>query len=139
MNIEFKTDRARDEYANIGPALKIVCDYFVGLSHWHGITPVVTRVLEPIPGESGVHQAGRAVDFRNEIGVGGRCLYTDAEALDIVAKMNARFPRKDGRLVCIHHAFTNHANPAAGRAPYHFHLQISYEWALDYMEVPKAA
>lgn len=135
MTVEFKTDREKQEYWQMNIALKVVADYFIDLSLKLGITPVVTRILEPVPGESGVHQAGRAIDFRNEHG--GRFLYTDAEALQLVEAMNKRFPRTDGRLVCIHHAAINHSIPNGPRAPYHFHCQIPYLWAADYQAVPR--
>jgi hypothetical protein len=125
----FKTEREEKEFQESCPALKLVADYFVYLSINNcGVTPVVTRILRPVEGESGVHQDYRAIDFRDEQGVDGPRLYTPAQASMLVNAINKKFPRTDGKLVCIHHAFTNHLEKDSKRAPYHFHCQIAWAW-----------
>lgn len=131
MKIEFKTPREEEEFKFAPSALRTVALYFVTLSvDACGVTPVVTRIKRPVEGESGVHQDYRALDFRDEMGVGGPRLYTDDQVEFLVNAMNLQFPREDGKLVCIHHAFVNHKKADSGRAPYHFHLQIPAMWRL---------
>lgn len=126
----FKHDHIEKELEGACPALQAIARTFEELSMKLGIEPVITRILDPVTGESGVHQDYRAIDFRNEMGVGGPRLYTDEQAELLVKQMNLRFPRKDGLKTCIHHAFINHQG-RGGRAPYHFHTQIPY-WAKQF-------
>lgn len=116
--MRFKEESMREQFESRPALLKEICAEFCALSESFGVEPVVTRVTDPVPGESGVHPAGRAVDFRDEYsGLRGVFrLYTDAQAEEIVRTINAKYPRKDGKLVCIHHCFNG------GRL--HFHLQI---------------
>lgn len=128
MNLEFKNDRARADYHNACMALRVVTDYFVMLSNKLGVIPVITRIEEPVANESGVHLAGRAVDFRDEIGVLGPRLYNNLQRQTLLEEMSTRFQRKDGKPLIIHHA----AQDGAGRAPYHFHCQIPANWKTDF-------
>jgi hypothetical protein len=128
----FKTPQEEEELKYAPMALRLVAIYFSNLSRDAcGVVPVVTRIKRKVEGESGVHQDYRAIDFRDEMGVGGERLYTDDDVKFLVEAMNSHFPRQDGKLVCIHHAFTNHKKPDSSRAPYHFHLQIPVLWRLD--------
>ncbi len=76
---------------------------------------IITRVKEPICGDSGVHEANRAFDVRNEF-EGGR-LYDDAQIKKIVQFMNSRYPRNDHKPTCIHHSFQG--------GPNHIHVQLA--------------
>lgn len=80
-----------------------------------GLEICVTRVLEPIVGDSGVHEDGRAFDVRDEHN--GKRLYTDEQVLQICSYMNAMYKRNDGKLTCISHKFKG--------GPLHFHVQIA--------------
>ena len=124
MAVQFKTTREQQEHEDAPQALRFVAHEFIKLSNEAGIIPVVTRLLRPVAGESGVHLDYRAIDFRDEMGVGGVRLYTHDLAEEIVKKMNSKFTRRDKYLVCIHHAFVSHASTNSSRAPYHFHIQI---------------
>jgi hypothetical protein len=55
-------------------------------------------------------------------------MYKPGQVNYIVDSINAAYPREDGKLVCIHHAFVNHKDNESARAPYHFHLQIPLAW-----------
>lgn len=104
--------------------LQDMASLFDALSHKYGIDAVVTRVWDAVCGDSGVHEAKRAVDFRNETidSLGhSHFLYTPDQIDTIVHTINERYPRHDGKLVCIHHSFHG--------APHHFHLQIPVSWA----------
>lgn len=79
-----------------------------------GLEPVCTRVFDPVEGESGVHRDRRAFDCRDEHA--GARLTTDAQAKKIVDRMNAIYPRSDGKPTCLHHSFSG--------GPLHFHVQI---------------
>lgn len=120
--MKFKEPHMAVQYEKRHPRLKEVCRYFCELSMDFGVDPVVTRVTDTVEGESGVHPAGRAVDFRNEIRTekGSVFLYPTAVAQEFVAKINGKFPRSDGKVVCLHHSFNG--------APYHFHIQVPVEW-----------
>lgn len=113
--MKFKEAHLIDQYNARPEALKEVCRYFEELSLEFGVEPVVTRVTDRVPGESGVHPAGRAVDFRDEFAP-GLFLYSPEESARIVEAINERFPRTDGKKVCIHHSFSG--------GPKHFHIQI---------------
>lgn len=127
----FKDRFAEEEWACIPAALRYICEEFCALSLSVGVIPTCTRVLRKVPGESGVHQDNRAVDFRDEMGVGGTRLYTPVQVDLIVNTINAKFPRDDKKLVVIHHAFVNHSETASARAPFHFHIQIPFSWKKD--------
>ncbi len=102
--------------------LTVVAEYFDHLSAGMGIEAVITRVWNRYKGESGVHPAKRAIDFRDETfdGPNHHFLYSPDQALEIVTEMNLKFPRHDGKLVCMHHSFQC--------GPYHFHVQIPAVW-----------
>lgn len=121
----FKTQREEKEFNNAPISLVMVANEFVRISLALGILPICTRILAPILGESGVHLDYRAIDFRDEQGVGGPRLYTSEQVSALVKGVSQRFPRKDGKQTIIHHAFLNHADINSRRAPYHFHLQIA--------------
>ena len=126
--MRFKEPHMQAQYLSRPSKLLEACRYFAELSEEIGIEPVVTRVTDKVPGESGVHPAGRAVDFRDE--VGGSRLYTDEQVSSIVNAVNAKFPRDDGKLTCIHHSFNG--------GPLHFHIQIAF-YQLTKAEVGKTS
>lgn len=113
--MQFKTENLKDEFAHAPTMLQVMAIWFEQLSVAHfGIDPVVTRVLEKVAGSSGVHEAGRAVDFRDEHA--GKRTYTPEQVEFLVSEMNRRFPRKDKRKTCMHHSFKGGA--------FHFHIQV---------------
>lgn len=121
--MKFKQEKMKAQFEARPAKLQEVCEYFAQLSEGYGVEPVVTRVMDPVAGESGVHMAGRAVDFRNELRFenGSRFLYTEEQAEEIVKAINERYPRYDGKVVCLHHSHRG--------APLHFHIQIPLDWA----------
>lgn len=134
--MQFKDNQALNEFARAPAALKLLMNSFSDFSLSEGIQPLVTRILAPVEGESGVHQDYRAADFRDEFG-GGR-LYSQDQVARILSSMNSIFPRTDGKLVLIHHSFVNHEDPGSVPSPAHFHLQIPWEWKMDPIRwVPK--
>lgn len=80
-----------------------------------GIDPMITRIYGRIPGDSGVHEQWRAIDFRDEFN--GIFTYKAAHREYLLRVINRLFPRSDGLSTLIWHAF--------GEMPHHFHLQIS--------------
>lgn len=120
--MKFKKPHMKEQYEACPQKLLDVCEAFNQLSLKEGIEPVVTRVTDPVAGESGVHIQHRAVDFRNEYhdGKENRWLYPIETVEYIVDTLNKRFPRDDKRLVAIHHSFKG--------GKYHFHLQIPIVW-----------
>lgn len=114
--MKFKHPSLQDEFYQAPAMLQIMATWFEQLCIAHfGIDPVVTRIKETVPGSSGVHEAGRAIDFRDEHA--GRRLFTDEQVTFLVKQMNTRFPGNDSKDTCIHHKFQG--------GPAHFHIQIS--------------
>lgn len=117
--MKFKNKIAELDYSVIPEFLNRVCDDFETFSLYYGVEPVVTRVREGMCGDSGVHEAGRAVDFRNQSqlpdGTMG-WLYTPAQMDDIVYQLNKKYPRDDGKPTALHHSFEG--------GPFHLHIQI---------------
>lgn len=111
--IVFKEEYMEEQFDGRSDLLKQMCYDFISLSELFGIEPVVTRVTDSVDGSSGVHEAGRGVDFRDEF-LGLR-KYSDAQASLICAFLNLKYQRKDGKKTCIHHTF--------GAGPLHFHIQ----------------
>lgn len=116
--MKFKNDLARGDYSILPAFLKKVCEDFETYSLYYGVEPVVTRVREAVPDDSGVHEAGRAVDFRDEVQLPDgttRYLYTPEQADDIVYQLNRKYPRDDGKPTALHHRFEGGA--------LHIHIQ----------------
>lgn len=89
-----------------------------------GIEPTVTRVFEHICGSSGVHEAHRGCDLRDEtVALDGskHFLYTPEQAQKIVREINLAYPRTDGYATILHHSFDE--------GPFHFHVQVGPEWS----------
>jgi hypothetical protein len=120
----YKTPDCEDQLKNSAPKLQEVVGYFESLSLAAGIEPVITRVWDAVCGDSGVHEAHRAVDFRDETipyANESKNLYTQEQVDSIVKAINEKYPRTDGKPVCLHHSFQG--------APHHFHVQIPADWA----------
>jgi hypothetical protein len=120
----YKTPDCEDQLKQCCQKLQDIVTVFEGLSQGYGVEPVITRVWDAVCGDSGVHEAHRAVDLRDEtvdaLGV-SHWLYTPAQTDTIVNTINERYPRSDGKLVCIHHSFNG--------GPHHMHLQVPIGWA----------
>lgn len=119
----FKNDRCRIDFDKCPSKLKEICLLFETLARKCGVEATVTRVKEPVTGESGVHTAGRAVDFRDEFVIDAersKRLFTDEQAQSIVDTINAGYPRDDRKQVAIHHSFLG--------GPLHIHIQIPRVW-----------
>lgn len=115
--MRFKSRQAALEYPILPRVLKAIAqDADNYCSDHFGKELIVTRILEEVSGESGVHQDQRAIDFR---GVHkGVPRYSKEQVEELLDHINKKYPRKDGYLVLIYHG-----NPA------HFHMQIPVKWA----------
>lgn len=114
--MKFKSELVEHEFKNTSKLLQYMAqdmDEFVQREVGQEI--IITRVLESIVGDSGVHEANRAFDVRDEFD-GGR-LYSEEQVKKIVQFMNESYPRNDGKPTCINHSF--------GGGPHHFHVQIA--------------
>lgn len=78
----------------------------------------VTRIFGKIKGDSGVHAAKRAIDFRDKQS-GETHTFTPAERTRLLGFFNAYFFRTDGKPTLHHHSFKSGEE--------HFHLQIPYD------------
>lgn len=116
--IKYKVPKLEKQLNECPLYLQYVAYSFGYKSNKMGIQPVVTRVTDPIEGESGVHPVGRAIDFRDEYLE--KNVFNENQIKRLVKEMNEEFPRTDGKKVCIHHSFDG--------GPYHFHLQIPVAW-----------
>lgn len=106
--MKYKHPHLEEEFKTRSQTLKEMAFFIEKLSLEWGIDPVITRVLEKIEGSSGVHEAGRAIDFRSS-------MYSEEQIVILLDRVNRKFWRKDGKRTLIHHSFR-------GGAP-HFHLQ----------------
>lgn len=133
MNVpKFKNERAEREYKLMPKRLREVAEYFEAICGFYYVTAVVTRVREGVCGDSGVHEAGRGIDYRDETTLpdGEKVrLFTGEQVAQICELINARFAREDGKVTILHHSFQG--------GPGHFHIQIPVSW-LEPGE-PKAA
>lgn len=116
--MRYKTPNLEFELKHSPQSLIDVAEYFDELCEDLGISPVVTRVWEKIDGSSGVHEAHRAIDFRDETIHNGvsQFTFTKHQREKIIEMINKKFPRYDGKPTAIHHSFNG--------APHHFHLQV---------------
>jgi len=122
--MKFKVPRLEKEYNNAPLLLRLICnDIDSYTKERYNKELVVTRVLEPVTGESGVHQDYRAIDFRNEYC--GKKMFKDFESEEIVSRFNDKYRRNDGYNTVIHHSFEG--------GPWHFHVQIARD-TKAYME-----
>lgn len=114
----FKNDSLSNELDYVHPRLRELFYTCVAILNAKGLSPVVTSILRKrgeIPGESGVHSTLRAMDF-----------VTSAKAqtnADIAQKINALFPRADGKPTLMWH------DVGYGE---HFHLQVP--WTPNFMD-----
>jgi|ERR1039457_2612052 hypothetical protein len=112
----FKTPEVEEEFEHLTVLLQDIAvhlDLFCTKSGFKEIT--VTRVLEHVCGDSGVHEAKRAFDVRNEFD--GQRTYTDEQMTSIVDYLNRMYPRNDGFPTALHHSFHG--------GPFHLHVQIA--------------
>lgn len=114
--MKFKDQRCEDEYDQANFLLKRMADDFQFICYSQfKIDPTITRVREAIDGSSGVHEAGRGIDFRDEHD--GIFVFNSVQRTQIGNVINALYKRNDGKKTLIWHRFKN--------GPYHWHLQIS--------------
>lgn len=87
----------------------------------YGQELLLTSIWRKKTTDSGVHQAWRAVDARDEfkdtLTSPSQRQFTDSQVRDIVSHINGKFPRIDGKKTCIHHAVEG--------GMLHFHFQVS--------------
>lgn len=122
--MKFKVPRLEDEYNKAPLLLRLITEDMDGYVQQHfNKEVVITRVLEPVSGESGVHQDYRALDVRNEY-CGSR-MFNDYEVEIILKYLNEKYYRNDNHNTAIHHSFDGN--------PLHFHLQIALNTKV-YME-----
>lgn len=114
--MRFKSEQLFLEFEKAPELLQTICHEFAELSTQMGVKAVVTRVKESIAGSSGVHEAGRAVDFRDEYAK-GKFLYVHEQREKIVNLLNLRYARKDNKPTCLWHSFRG--------GMHHFHIQIA--------------
>lgn len=113
--MKFKDERCRTEFYQAPTLLQVICSDFEALSHAEGIDPLVTRVRESVTGSSGVHEWGRAVDFRDEHD--GKFLYSSEAKARIARELNARYARSDQKPTLLWHSFAG--------GPLHGHVQMA--------------
>jgi len=117
--LEYKNTSDIAQFHAAPNKLKEVAYAFAKESFTLGITPVVTRVLDKAsPNESGVHQQGRAIDFRCEYD--GKTLYNASQIGFLLNFINHKFARSDKFKTIICHSFED--------GPMHFHIQIPVDW-----------
>ncbi|HUR99052.1 MAG TPA: hypothetical protein VMZ26_13380 [Pyrinomonadaceae bacterium] len=114
--MRFKSPETQKEFYELPTLLQVICSEFELLSWAEGVDPVVTRVREAVVGSSGVHEAGRAVDFRDEHPT-GKFAYSDEAKARIARALNRKYHRKDGKPTLLWHSFKG--------GPMHAHVQLA--------------
>lgn len=125
MSLKFKTDKIRDEYAQLASKNPALLELIVELTGHVADTfqkDVMLTSVYRTPVEqanlyalsvkkviTSLHSSWEAVDLRSWI-------YTDSEIDSIVAYLNTRYKNKSGRNVALYHAI-------AGGVP-HFHIAL---------------
>lgn len=112
----FKEDKLRDQLAQCSVWLENLAeemDEFCKINFKKEI--VITRVTDPVVGESGVHIDYRAFDVRNQTESG--YYFDQSEIEKILAFFNHKYARTDNFRTVIHHSFNG--------GMFHLHCQIS--------------
>lgn len=112
--MNFKDIRLADQFDRMPDLLKEISYEFAFMSYALGVVPVVTRITDPVEGESGVHRDNRAIDFRDEHA--GEFLYQKINVMFLLQYFNAKYARNDNFNTLIWHSFNG--------MPKHFHIQI---------------
>lgn len=119
--MQFKDKVCATQFEVAPPVLKaIALDMDDYCKENFGIELLITRVLDPVPGDSGVHEAGRAIDFRDEHPE-GTFLFNEDQQIELDKYVNGKYERSDGKATLIFHSFCN--------GPLHLHLQIPQKWS----------
>ena len=114
--MQFKVPALSKEFKNAPILLKLILlDADRYCMERFGKELTVTRILEPVSGESGVHQDYRAADCRDVFK--GEPRFTENEITELLAYVNKRYARNDGKDTVIHHSFQS--------GPKHFHFQVA--------------
>lgn len=113
--MNFKEPRLSEQFDKMPDLLKEISYEFAFMSYAMGIAPIVTRITDPVEGESGVHLANRAIDFRDEHK--GVSLYDKSDVMFLLQYFNGKYARNDNFHTLIWHAFNG--------MPKHFHIQIA--------------
>lgn len=121
--MQFKDKFFRKQWNDeLHPFCQMVGRFFCQQSYRMGIDPVVTRITDKLRSgnESGVHPAGRGIDFRDEHA--GERLYTDEQVKFLLDSINNAWPRSDGKKTIIHHKGSDNQH--------HFHIQAPSNFAV---------
>lgn len=117
--MKFKERHMALEFEAAPPVLKAICLDLADYCQNHFSKELtVTRILEPVEGESGVHTLHRAVDFRDEFQ--GISTFTKPEQETITDYINTKYKYGSGKQVLIFHSFQG--------GPMHIHVQIPQKW-----------
>jgi len=118
-NFYFKRKHLEKEFKLLPRKLQdIFLDFADYSKSEFGIIPTITRITEHVEGSSGVHEAGRALDVRNEFM--GKKKYSPHKVKKVLEYINEKYPRDDDYKVLVHHKFKG--------GPAHFHFQTPKEW-----------
>lgn len=115
MNLRFKSEHMWGQFVRTPRLLQAMASEFCAQSLAEGVSPLCTRVSDPIEGESGVHLAMRALDFRDQ--VGPAFTYREESRKRLLEFFNTKYARNDGKPTLLWHSFNN--------GPKHFHLQVA--------------
>lgn len=112
--MKFKTPREEEQFQSLSLILKLIANDLEVIIDALQKEMTVTRVSDPVSGESGVHLDKRAFDVRDEFG--GIRTFSDSEVEIILKSINDKWKRNDGFQTVIHHKFQG--------GPFHLHVQI---------------
>lgn len=112
--MKFKSEREEAQFNELSVILKLIASDLEEIASFLGKDITITRVYDPVEGESGVHLDKRAFDVRNEFE--GVKTFSDDEVGLLLEYINDNWPRNDGLQTMIHHKFQG--------GPWHLHVQI---------------
>lgn len=121
ITYSFRTPELSYQFSGLHPALVRMFYLLAHFINELGFKVEITSMVRPagqIPGESGVHATGRAIDFvPMETKTSGPV--TVREMSEIADVFNRYFPRDDHKLMFIYHSVD-------GGNGYHFHIQVPH-------------
>lgn len=131
--MKFKNALAESDFKIMPKKLLELATDFETYSLFFGIEPTVTRIREPFPGDSGVHEQGRGIDFRDSVfqqDGSTKRTYTLDQVDSLINIINTRHARDDSKPTIMHHSFQG--------GPAHFHIQIPAAWLEPGEPLPRA-
>ncbi len=113
----FKKSYMEEQFGETPVLLQLIAFEFEKICKGFKIEPVITRVTDIVEGSSGVHEAGRAFDIRDEHPK-KIFVFEHRQRIMLIECLNSKYSRKDKKPTILWHSFKG--------GLYHFHIQVSH-------------